>query len=424
MVALADVITHGCNAVRYSVDKEKSEVVMVHCLPENITPSSMWDRMLILQQKYREKINRYNHLYKTAIRIEVSPAKEETENWTMADWQKLADDFIREFDAQVYLKNDGRKENGHTNLANSQYVVSLHRDSKGQILHLHINANRIDMEGNTNNSYMIRKRAMAAANKINEQRGWIQSMKKRDWNINEVTNACIDALKMMDSFDWNTYEAKLKAKGYGVNVKRSNDGKVVGYVVKKGNSFYKSTLLGHSRSLTPSRIMNTWAKLHQDKSVHTQTIASKSMRTVSRPVAPVKVNTQQLKPQLPTRDEPLPIIKPEQNTPEMVHHDIEWNGRIHPVDIPIEADKALLDELGTMEVDLCATIVDAQKTAFLLFANYLDAATEIAESCGGGASPESNWGRKDDEDDIEWARHCARQARQMHQRPIRRSRGL
>ena len=424
MVALADVITHGCNAVRYSVDKEKSEVVMVHCLPENITPSSMWDRMLILQQKYREKINRYNHLYKTAIRIEVSPAKEETENWTMADWQKLADDFIREFDAQVYLKNDGRKENGHTNLANSQYVVSLHRDSKGQILHLHINANRIDMEGNTNNSYMIRKRAMAAANKINEQRGWIQSMKKRDWNINEVTNACIDALKMMDSFDWNTYESKLKAKGYGVNVKRSNDGKVVGYVVKKGNSFYKSTLLGHSRRLTPSRIKNTWVKLHQDKSVHTQTIASKSMRTVSRPVAPVKVNTQQLKPQLPTRDEPLSIIKPEQNTPEMVHHDIEWNGRIHPVDIPIEAGKALLDELGTMEVDLCATIVDAQKTAFLLFANYLDAATEIAESCGGGASTESNWGRKDDEDDIEWARHCARQARQMHQRPIRRSRGM
>lgn len=424
MVALADVITHGCNAVRYSVDKEKSEVVMVHCLPENITPSSMWDRMLILQQKYREKINRYNDLYKTAIRIEVSPAKEETENWTMADWQKLADDFIREFDAQMYLKNDGRKENGHTNLANSQYVVSLHRDSKGQILHLHINANRIDMEGNTNNSYMIRKRAMAAANKINEQRGWIQSMKKRDWNINEVTNACIDALKMMDSFGWNTYEAKLKAKGYGVNVKRSNDGKVVGYVVKKGNSFYKSTLLGHSRSLTPSRIKNTWVKLHQDKSVHTLTIASKSMRTVSRPVAPVKINTQQLKPLLLTRDEPLPIIKPEQNTPEMVHHDIEWNGRIHPVDIPIEADKALLDELGTKEVDLCATIVDAQKTAFLLFANYLDAATEIAESCGGGASTESNWGRKDDEDDMEWARRCARQARQMHQHPIRRSRGL
>ena len=226
MVALADVITHGCNAVRYSVNKDKSEVVKVHCLPEDITPFSMWDRMLVLQQKYREKINRYNHLYKTAIRIEISPAKEETENWTMADWQKLADDFVREFDSQVFLKKDGRKEDGHTHLANSQYVVSLHRDSKGQILHLHINANRIDMEGNTNNSYMIRKRAMLAANIINEQRGWIQSNTKRGWNINEVTNACIEALKAMNSFDWNNYEAMLKTMGYGMKVKRNNDGKV------------------------------------------------------------------------------------------------------------------------------------------------------------------------------------------------------
>ena len=65
-------------------------------------------------------------------------------------------------------------------LSNSQYVVSLHHDSKGKILHLHINANRIDIEGNTNNEYMI--------------------------------------------------------------------GKVCGYSVKKENSTYKSSELGHSRS--------------------------------------------------------------------------------------------------------------------------------------------------------------------------------
>ena len=57
----------------------------------------------------------------------------------MADWQKLADDFIGEFDA-ASLKCRDRDENGHTHLANSQYVVSLHHDSKGRILHLHINA--------------------------------------------------------------------------------------------------------------------------------------------------------------------------------------------------------------------------------------------------------------------------------------------
>jgi len=63
----------------------------------------------------------------------------------MADWQKLADDFIREFDA-VSLKRKDRDEDEHTHLANSQYVVLLHHDSKGRILHLHINANRINME--------------------------------------------------------------------------------------------------------------------------------------------------------------------------------------------------------------------------------------------------------------------------------------
>jgi hypothetical protein len=117
------------------------------------------------------------------------------------------------------------------------------------------------MEGNTNNEYMIGKRATMAVNRINEQRGWIQSMTKREWNIDEITNACIVALKSMDSFDFNTYEAKLRAKGYSIKVMRDSIGKVCGYSVKKGNSTYKSSELGHSRSLTPSRLRTTWEKL-------------------------------------------------------------------------------------------------------------------------------------------------------------------
>ena len=426
MVALADVITHGCNAVRYSVNKEKCEVVKVHGFPRDITPSSMWNRMLILQQKFREKTNRYNHLYKTAIRIEISPAKEETENWTMADWQKLADDFIREFDSQVFLKKDGRKEDGHTHLANSQYVVSLHRDSKGQILHLHINANRIDMEGNTNNSYMIRKRAMLAANKINEQRGWIQSNTKRGWNINEVTNACIEALKAMNSFDWNNYEAMLKTMGYGVKVKRSNDGKVVGYVIKKGNSFYKSTLLGHSRSLTPSRIKNTWAKLHQDKSVFTQAVTPKGIRRVTQTTASSKTNTTLPKQQSSPMQMPLypNTSEPVKQQPVMFHHDIDVDGKHYLVDIPEKINDILMKEVTLPDDVLWSRLADVQNTALLLFANYVDAATQMSESCGGGGSSamESGWGRKEDEDDIAWARRCARHASIMHTRPARRMR--
>ena len=346
----------------------------------------------------------------------------------MADWQKLADDFIREFDA-VSLKRPDREDDApHTHLANSQYVVSLHHDSKSRILHLHINANRIDMDGNVNNNvnneYMIGKRATMAANKINEQRGWVQSMAKREWNIDEITNACIEALKEMDSFDFNTYEAKLKAKGYGVNVMRDSIGKVRGYSIKKGNSTYKSTLLGHKRSLTPSRLKATWEKLHQDKSLHAQTMVPKKAQTITRPVASVTAKVTQPKQQSSPKQMPLrpTMSEPLKQQPVMVHHDIEWNGRNYAVDIPEKADDVLMKETALPDDVLWSTLTDVQHTALLLFANYVDAATEISESCGGGGNaPESGWGRKEDEDDIAWAYRCALKAFGMH---IRRSRGI
>ena len=336
MIAKANNITHGSNAVRYSADKELAEIVKVGHLPEGLTTSSIWLRMMLHQAQFKEKLQGHRRIKNTSIRIELSPAKEETEGWTMEDWQKLADDFIREFDAVSLKRPDRDDDDPHTHLANSQYVVSLHHDSKSRILHLHINANRVDMDGNVNNEYMIGKRATMAANKINEQRGWVQSMNKREWNIDEITNACIEALKEMDSFDFNTYEAKLKAKGYGVNVMRDSIGKVRGYSIKKGNSTYKSTLLGHKRSLTPSRLKSTWEKLHHDKSIHAQTMMPKKAQTVTRPFASVTAKVTQPKQQSSPKQMPLhpTISESAKQQPVMVHHDIEWNGRNYAVDIP------------------------------------------------------------------------------------------
>lgn len=39
---------------------------------------------------------------KNVIRIEVSPAKEHTENFTMRDWEQLWDDFVREYDSMEF----------------------------------------------------------------------------------------------------------------------------------------------------------------------------------------------------------------------------------------------------------------------------------------------------------------------------------
>jgi hypothetical protein len=273
---------------------------------------------------------------------------------------------------------------------------------------------------------MIGKRATMAANRINEQRGWIQSMTKREWNIDEITNACIEALKSMDSFDFNTYEAKLKARGYGVKVMRDSIGKVCGYSVKKGNSTYKSSELGHSRSLTPSRLRTTWEKLHRDKSVHAQTLNPKGAPSVSRSVTSGIAKVAQPKQQSSPRQIPLhPTTTSEsvKQQPVMVHHDIDVDGKHYLVDIPEKSNNILMKEATLPDDVLWSRLADVQNTALLLFANYLDAATQMSESCGGNGSSamESGWGRKEDEDDMAWARRCAQQAFGMHKR---RSRGV
>ena len=108
MVAKGAVITHGSNAVRYSSEKDKAEIVKVNHLPENISSSSMWARMVALQMKYKEKLNKHHPLKNNSIRIELSPAKEETVGWTIKDWQELADEFVREFDSVDLSGKAGR----------------------------------------------------------------------------------------------------------------------------------------------------------------------------------------------------------------------------------------------------------------------------------------------------------------------------
>ena len=55
-----------------------------------------------------------------------------------------------------------------------------------------------------------------------------------------------------------------------------------------------------------------------------------------------------------------------------------------------------------------ATTENVAHVAMLLFAGYIDAATSMSESCGGGGStPSSGWGKKDDEDDWKFAHRCA-----------------
>lgn len=404
MIAKARAISHGANSMRYVVNKDKADIIKLHLLPDNVSAESLWSRMLLHQAKFSGEYPKA--IKNNMIRIEVSPTSEETKGWTNDDWEKLADDFIREFDSIDLSKEAKRAKDRHTNLRNSQYVVSLHRDSKSGILHLHIDANRIDNDGNINNDHNIHIRAMAAANNITKRRGWVQASDISMRNKQEITNACMDALRSMDRFDWKDYVERLKQNGYDVMLQKDSQNVVRGYSIKKGNSTYKSSYLGKSRNLMPSKIETTWENLHKKVLKQEDTDREYQVKKTSK--------------ELQTANNARCRNCNEYQAKNLVHHSINLNYRNYEMDIPSDANDILMKEVSLPKNNIFATINDLQQTAVLLFASYLDAATQMSESTGGCGCTPDGWGRDKDEDDLEWARRCARMANQMCRPAIKR----
>lgn len=404
MIAKARAISHGANSMRYVVNKDKADIIKLHLLPDNVAAESLWSRMLLHQAKFLGEHTKA--IKNNMIRIEVSPTAEETKGWTNDDWEKLADDFIREFDSIDLSKETKRTKDRHTNLRNSQYVVSLHRDSKSGILHLHIDANRIDNNGNINNDHNIHIRAMAAANNITKRRGWVQASDISMQNKQEITNACMDALRSMDRFNWNDYVERLKQYGYDVMLQKDSQNIVRGYSIKRGNSTYKSSSLGKGRNLMPSKIEATWEKLHKEVLQQEDADRENHVRNTSA--------------ELQTANNARCRYCNEYQPQSLVHHSINWNYHDYEIDIPSNANDILMQDVSLSENNVFATINDLQRTAVLLFAGYLDAATQMSESSGGGGSTPDDWGRGKDEDDLEWARRCTRMASHMCRPAIKR----
>lgn len=150
-------------------------------------------------------------------------------------------------------------------------------------------------------------------------------------------------------------------------------------------------MLGVGRNLTPSKIEATWVKLHpqERKSDLAKPVSGQTRTTDFTPIS-------------------LPVIK---------HYNIATDEyHSYHVDIPEAADNIIRQECSLDEAHPLAKIEDIQHTALLLFAGYLDAATSIAASSGGGGSDTGDWGRDKNKDELEWARRCARMANSMCKR--------
>ena len=388
MIAQGEAIAHGAAAIDYSMGKEKAQIVKVNDLPDNIEPLAMWSRMMQLQHYFMKDKGNRKPIERKALRFEISPTIEESKGWTMQDWLRLAEEFIAVLDSIDYRPKNKDVKLKNTNIKNSQYVVSLHFDSKSGIPHLHIVANRIDNMGNTNDAHYIGERAAHAANILNEKYGWEQSMQRREENIKQISDDCLTALKEMPHFDWNTYCRMLRNKGYDIQLKKDSIGKVCGYTIRKGNSIYKSSLLGNSRNLMPSKIEDTWRKLHQSSRAEQDSMMTS--RTESKTESTNVSSTKKSNSSMP------------------YHYSILIDKQMYEVNIPSHIQEVFVNEFATSD-DL--NVSNLAKVAALLFAEYIDAATSIASSGGGGGSPNTGWGKDKDEDERNWALRCARMAK-------------
>lgn len=87
-----------------------------------------------------------------------------------------------------------------------------------------------------------------------------------------------------------------------------------------------------------------------------------------------------------------------------------------------DRQQEILDESGYNELSTNAD--DVINCAALLVLGYIHEATTYANSCGGGGSPVTGWGRDKDEDDEHWWRRCIAQSAAMMRPALhRRKRG-
>lgn len=393
MIGKAKSISYGINDIRYitgeSRNKKHSELiyhVKDNLLPCRLDAQGVWDMMKARAPKG-----------KNVIRIEVSPAKEHTENFTMKDWEQLWDDFVRECDSMEFKDKHGKVYSRKTNLAGSIYSVWLHLESDSGIPHLHTVVCRKDNEGRTNNDHNIHLRTQYAAERVARQRGWTTAMDIHRMNADEVAAALTDILRSMPSWSWIDYVARVRANGYTLEERRDKQGVLRGYTVGKDDVIYKASELGKGRNLMASKIESTWNRIHNQVDAELkQDVNDIDAKPVT---SPVTTETASDKPVVDCST--YSLWKDGTSRYDLAHED--KNYRFY---IPDKVMQLFDDEFDYRETANHKELTDY---AVALFVGMISVPA-VPSGGGGGSSNDLPWGRNEDEDEMERARRCARAA--------------
>ena len=393
MIAKAKAISHGINAIRYITgeSQNKKHPEKIHRILDNLLPSQpdamgIWNSMQLTLSRFRPIKN-------SVIRIELSPSAEHTRFFDTEDWQKLWQDFVAEFDKQVIIGKDGKVRSCPTHLANSKYSVWLHTESEGGVPHLHAAVCRMDEDGNINNDHNIHLRAQRAAERVAKKRGWTTAAQVRNSNIHQVNRDCMDALKSMQSWSWEAYKNALVRKGYAVHERKDGNGILRGYALVNGNTKYKASELGVGRNLMISKLPKTWEKLHYQSRVGTLNNKSKGTQTEQTPKPSVYAN----------------YTKYNTCHSGTVPYTLNHENQNHHFYIPEKVLDCFNNEFDYRHTANSRELTDM---AVAIFVGLLEVPNVATGGGGGGSQSDLPW-RDKDEDDLQWARRCARAASRL-----------
>jgi len=412
MVGKGKEVAHGAVLMNYILTKEKAKFLRSNLLGDERDPDRIWMLMQLHQFNTRNLRKANQKIKNSAIEFEISPSKEESEHWLPPDFDRLLDELLDELDRIDLSEKTGRKSSEHFNLRDTQFIAAIHYDSESGLPHLHLGANRIDRFGHAMDCHKLGERILLAVHNINVRHGWNLPEDIHEQHMKFINDACMKALKRMKFFDWDVYGRILADSDLRLEVTRDKAHNApVGYVIWMGNSKFKASDLGKSRNLTVKNIEATWKKLHAEMDKERRAAEAKArldaMQNLTKPV--MRSSTQNpFSPDVVTT-RPLSSPQPARYTTTYSVGDKKYD-----VDIPQSIYDFFKKDCQVPEDNDSATPEDVIKTAVLLFLGYVDAATTISQSCGGGGSqPESGWGRKEDEDDMEWARRCRMMAHNM-----------
>ena len=391
MIAKAKAVAHGIRAMLYvsgeSRNKKHPERITRIC--DNFMPQGMDATGIFTEMKFATM--NHPNIKNNAIRIEISPAMEHTENFTLDDWQELWRDIAAAFDMQEIRDKDGKMVSAPTNISGSKSSIWLHEESKSGIPHLHAIVSRVDEDGNINNDHAIHLRAQRAAEMIARQRGWTTAQHIHETNIPKVSSDCMDALRELDKWSWEGYQKSLATKGYKLHLRKDKKDVIRGYVLLKGNTKFKASELGKGRNLT----------LHQDKAQQVRTTSKQPVVPTPKPSVPI--GTQQ-KPQ-PVIRQSNPIFEDYTSyKPNSQPTEFEHDGKTYKRYLPNKVLDFFNDEFDYRELANWQALQNLAMAYFTLIALPYEV---TSGGGGGGSQSDLKWGRDPKEDEIDFARRCA-----------------